>query len=212
MTEDESDQAAVERDVASCAASHAALVAHLSGITTVDSQMPSRLPGWSIGHVLTHIARNADSHLDLLAGRPQYPSVESRNADIELGATREWAALVADVETSAVAVDMAFSSQTDWTGTARTMGGERSTVTLPLLRQREVEVHRVDLGLGYSFADMPVEYVRGDLRLMEIMWSARKPMGMTTLPDEALALDPPTRLAWLMGRAEIDGLAAAGLF
>lgn len=40
---------------------------------------------------------------------------------------------------------------------------------------------------------------------------ARRPMGMTTLPEPALAVDRPTRLAWFMGRAEIDGLDPAGV-
>ena len=212
MTEHDVDRAAVERGIASCAASQASLVAHLTALSQLDPQAPSRLPAWSLGHVLTHIARNGDSHIEMLAGRQQYPSVDARNADIEKGASREWAALAADVATSAAAVDQAFSSQADWTGTAKTVGGDRSLALLPLLRQREVEVRRVDLGLGYSFADMPAHSVRRDLRLMEIMWSARKPMGMTSLPDDALAVDPPTRLAWLMGRADIAGLAAAGLF
>ncbi len=92
------------------------------------------------------------------------------------------------------------------------MGGERPTTLLPLLRQREVEVHRVDLGLGHEFGDMPADYVRRDLRLMEMLWTARKPMGMTALPDAALAADPATRLAWMMGRIDLPGLEPAGLF
>jgi maleylpyruvate isomerase len=72
-------------------------------------------------------------------------------------------------------------------------------------------VHRADLGLGYGFADMPSEYVRRDLRVMGMLWQARRPMGMTSLPEPALAADPPTRLAWLMGRAAIDGVERAGL-
>ncbi|MET0910545.1 MAG: maleylpyruvate isomerase N-terminal domain-containing protein, partial [Ilumatobacteraceae bacterium] len=36
-----------------------------------DAELPSLLPGWTRGHVLTHIARNADSFVRLLeaAGR-----------------------------------------------------------------------------------------------------------------------------------------------
>jgi maleylpyruvate isomerase len=37
-------------------------------------------------------------------------------------------------------------------------------------------------------------------------------MGMTPLPAAALALPPTTRLAWMMGRVEVDGLEPAGLF
>ncbi len=79
-------------------------------------------------------------------------------------------------------------------------------------RWREVEVHRADLGLGYGPEDWPGEYVREDLGVMEMRWNARRPMGMTGLPDAALKAPPHTRLAWLLGRAEIDGLDPAGIF
>ena len=59
---------------------------------------------------------------------------------------------------------------------------------------------------------MPGDYVRRDLRLMEMLWRARKPMGLTPLPDTALRLPPPTRLAWMMGRVEVPELPPAGLF
>lgn len=212
VTEAPIDHAELERAISSCAASHAALGAHLRSIAGVDPSGSSVLPDWSVGHVLTHIARNGDSHLDMLAGNPQYPSVESRNHDIDVGAVRAWSELVDDVERSGASADAAFDSHADWTGTALTMGGERPLTLLPLLRQREVEVHRADLGLGYGFGDMPADYVRRDLRLMEMLWLARKPMGMTLLPDDALATDPSTRLAWLMGRATIGDLGPAGLF
>jgi maleylpyruvate isomerase len=209
---DTPDAAAVARDVESCAASHAALVAHLGAADPADPTAPSRLPDWTLGHVLTHIARNGDSHVEMLAGRPQYPGVAERNADIAAGAGRPWGELVADVERSCAAVDRAFGTRGDWSGNARTMAGERPVAMLPLLRQREIEVHRVDLGLGYEFEDMPGDYVRRDLSVMSMLWTARQPMGMARLPETALAEPPPARLAWLMGRRDIDGLGPAGLF
>ena len=57
----------------------------------------------------------------------------------------------------------------------------------PFARWREVEVHRVDLGLGYEPEDWPAEYVRLELREMEMRWNARRPMGLTGLPPAALA-------------------------
>ncbi len=109
------------------------------------------------------------------------------------------------------AVVEALTSCEDWTGTVTMLSGERRTAQVPLLRQREIEVHRVDLGLGYEFSDMPSEYVRRDLRVMGMLWTARQPMGLTSLPDAALAADPATRLAWMMGRADIATLAPPGL-
>jgi hypothetical protein len=37
-------------------------------------------------------------------------------------------------------------------------------------------------------------------------------MGLTDLPAEARVLDDRTRLLWLLGRAEVPGLPAAGLY
>ena len=74
-------------------------------MTSVDPSTPTGLPGWTVGHVLTHIARNADSTLRMLAGLPQYwKGFESRIADIELGAGRRWDELVDDVVTTNEAV------------------------------------------------------------------------------------------------------------
>lgn len=209
---DNFDSRQLAAEIASCVSSHARLAEFLRALDPVDPAMPSLLPDWTVGHVLTHIARNADGHLDMLAGRPQYPSVASRNADIEAGSTRSWSEIVVDVERTSAAVDDAYATRTDWSGTATMVAGERPLALLPLLRQREVEVHWADLGLGYGFDDMPADYLRKDLRLMEMMWRARRPMGMTPLPDAALALAPATRLAWMMGRAEVEGLEPAGLF
>lgn len=212
MSSESVDERLLGDEIESCARSHTGLAAWLRALDPVDPATPSLLPGWTVGHVLSHIARNGDSHLDMLAGRPQYPSVESRNADIDAGATRPWADLVDDVERVGRSVDEAFAARSDWSGAVRTVGGERPVAMLPLLRQREVEVHRADLGLGYGFADMPGEYVRRDLRLLEMLWRARKPMGLTPLPTAALRLPPSVRLAWMMGRVEVDGLAPADLF
>jgi maleylpyruvate isomerase len=202
----------IERDVASTASSHAALGAWLHGLEPVDPATPSLLPEWTIGHVLTHIARNAESHLAMLAGRPQYPSRAARDADIAAGAARPWGELVADVVGTAGSLDEAFAAVGDWGRTVTTVTGERPAAMLPLLRQREVEVHRADLGMGYGFDDMPADYVRRDLRVMEMLWKADKPMGLTPLPAAALATLPTRRLAWLMGRADIDDIGPAGIF
>ena len=107
---------------------------------------------------------------------------------------------------------MSSDPAVDWSGTVTMLPGVRPKASLPLMRQREVEVHRTDLVLGYGFAEMPADYVRRDLRLMGMFWTARQPMGMTALPEAALALTPAIRLAWLMGRIEIDGLAPANVF
>ncbi len=207
---DDREVAADRHDVI---ASHGALVDHLGGLGPIDPATPSLLPDWTVGHVLTHLARNAESHIRMLAGLVQYPhGWEGRNADIEAGAVRSWSELVADVARTCAALTAAFEATSDWAEPAHGNVAGRPRAMLPFARQREVEVHRADLGLGYGFDDMPARYLRKELRLMDMLWKANKPMGMTPLPDAALAAPPSVRLAWLMGRATIDGLDPAGIF
>src|SRR4051794_4551344 len=68
---------------------------------------PSLCPGWTRGHVLTHLARNADGLLNVAHSAvtgvlvPMYESAEARNADIEAGAGRSARELADDLERSA---------------------------------------------------------------------------------------------------------------
>src|SRR6266581_3549930 len=58
-------------------------------ITDPDLRVPSMLPGWTRGHILAHLARNADGMRNVLVGvrtgldRPAYASAEAREAAIE---------------------------------------------------------------------------------------------------------------------------------
>ena len=112
--------------VAGCAAAQAALDADVAGLTDAVAHGPSRLPGWSVGHVLTHLARNADSVVWRLEGaaegavRDQYPGGPGqRQADIDAGAGRPAAALVADVARSSAAVEQVMAALGERPGTPR---------------------------------------------------------------------------------------------
>jgi maleylpyruvate isomerase len=198
------DPAQVAADIEALAASQRALADHLARVGELDPADASLLPGWTVGHVLTHIARNADGALRQLDGLPQYwMGMDSRNADIELGAGRPWADLVEDVVSTSDAVLSRMREVSDWSGVTTSIAGRRPKGALPFTRRREVEIHRVDLGLDYGFADLPADLVRTEVRLMTMAWSARQPMGMTQLPDAVLAVPEHDRLAWLWGRLEI---------
>src|ERR1017187_7981403 len=75
-------------------AATARLLATSAGFTDAQVREPSLLPGWTRGHVLSHVARNADSLGNLLRGAatgaqiPMYASTQARDADIEAGAGR----------------------------------------------------------------------------------------------------------------------------
>ena len=209
----------LQRHLAGATASHRGLDEMLSGLgDSLDPAAPSLLPEWTVGHVLTHIARNADSMVRVLDAAERgevaerYPG-DSRNAGIEAGSGRPASAQVADVAESSQRLEAAWARQTRWEGLSREPDGREVTVaSLVLGRWKEVEVHRADLGLGYGPEDWPGELVREDLAVMEMRWNARRPMGMTGLPDAAKRLPPHIRLAWLLGRVEIEGLDPAGVY
>ena len=139
-----------------------------TGLSDAQARGPSLLPGWSRGHVLTHIARNADGLRNLLiwarAGTqtPMYASAESRSADIEAGAGRPAADLAADVRESAAAFTAEAASMPDdaWTAQVRALNGPPFPA-LGVLERRlsEVEIHHVDVAAGYSPADWPEDFL-----------------------------------------------------
>lgn len=212
-TADAVDLTQLAADIEAMRVSHRSLAEFLTGSDPVDPATPSLLPGWTVGHVLSHIARNADSALRMLDGLAQYwKGWESRDADIELGAGRPWEALVGDVVETSLAVETRMAGVTDWSGSIQALTAIRPTTMLPVTRRREVEIHRVDLGLGYGFADLPADYVRSELRSLTMLWAARQPMGLTTLPEPVLALPPHDRVAWLMGRQNVAGVEPAHIY
>lgn len=212
------DPRELDRDIAGAANAHQRLLATLDTALdapgSFDPRRPSALPGWTVGHVLTHLARHADSAVRALDGEPQYAGGSaSRAADIEAGSGRTAEELVADVRRSIWALEMRWAAAVDWDAASETSTGAVLPVSdVPFRRWRETEIHHVDLDLGVGFEDLPSEYVRLELRRLEMTWRARRPMGMTELPSAALAAPPARRLAWLTGRGHLEGLGPAGVF
>ena len=114
--------------------------------------------------VLTHVARNADAIGNLVTWAvtgvptPMYASAEAREADIEAGAARPVADLVADVEASAarLAGQTADLAPAHDAVEIELRGGWRTRASeLAWRRLREVAYHHVDLDAGFGFADLP---------------------------------------------------------
>lgn len=211
----------VVRDVALAVEAHRRLLSHLDRLVAadvLDVAAPSKLPGWTVGHVITHVTHSGDGHCRMLdaaaAGRvgEQYPGgVDVRNVDIDAGAARPPAEQVDDLRASIGRLEQRWVSSS-WDGRGAAVLGEVAIRHLPFLRVREVAIHHIDLGVGIGFRDLPSEYLRLELRRMEMLWKARQPMGLTPLPVAVLAASPPDRLAWLMGRLDIEGLEPARIF
>jgi maleylpyruvate isomerase len=129
---------------------------------------PSRLPDWSRAHLLVHIARNAEGLENLLlaartgAALRMYSSPSTRAADIAAGVTRPAEVIIADVVENSFrflveASDLPLEA---WSSTvAFTSGAPNppriSATRVAELRLEEVEVHHVDLDIGYEFSDTP---------------------------------------------------------
>jgi len=203
--------------VVGCAAAHQRLLAALETLTDEQCRGTTALPGWTRGHVLNHLARNADSHVHLLqcASRgevgEQYPGgAAARNAGIEDGAGRSAQQLVADVRRGIYALEAqwAATNAEGWQGEGVNSAGAAIPMSdIVFLRWREVEVHTSDLDLGVTWQQWSAEYVRYELERQVMLWRSRKSMGMTVLPEAALRLPPNHRLAWLLQRVDVEGLA-----
>lgn len=128
-----------------------------------DLAAASLLPGWTRGHVLAHLARNADGFVNLLTAArtgesvPMYASAAARTADIEAGAGRPPADHLDDLRRSADRFTEAVAAMPvdAWGATVETRRGPWPAAMLVWGRLRELEVHHVDLSAGYRPADWP---------------------------------------------------------
>lgn len=200
------DSETLQADIAACRVAHLRLHDRVAGVDDAAFHRPSRLPGWTVGHVLTHLARNAESvvrRLDAARRRElveQYPGgVEGRAAEIEAGARRPAAEVVADLVRVDDAVDHAFNAADEelWARPVRLGGGTTGPAGgLVFRRWREVEAHHVDLALGYDWSDWPEELVQ--------RWA---PSLLAALPERA---GGHALVAWATGRAPAPTLPPWG--
>jgi maleylpyruvate isomerase len=222
-------------------ASTADLVKHLTALhwSEADVAAPSLCPGWTRGHVLTHIARNADGISDTLAGAlrgelvQRYPDGwDGRNAAIEAGARRPYAALLVDVRESAERLDRVLGAIGDADGWGLPTDQDVPAEAWVYRRWREVEIHRVDLAADYTPDAWPPLFVTETLpdAMSSLDERVQDAVRVTITAEGSLAPDlvgkewtagsgDPVEvrgpdwavLAWLVGRASAagDALSAA---
>ncbi|GAA2583275.1 maleylpyruvate isomerase family mycothiol-dependent enzyme [Dactylosporangium fulvum] len=196
----------------------------LATVRTLDGNGlsgPSLCPGWTRGHVVTHLARNADAYVNLLTWArtgvrtPAYATAEARDADIAAGAGRPPQEQLDDLSTAAGRLRSAIDDlpAEAWSATvALPSGTELPAARLVWSRICEVELHHVDLDAGYGPPDWPLAFAQ---RLLHDPATPRP----ASLVDEtgthllvvegAPVVTGPVNLlaAWLTGRSDGAGLS-----
>ena len=180
---------------------HSRLAAAINDLPDAVVRQPSLLPDWTVGHVLTHLARNAEAMARRIEAATrgelidQYPGgARGRAAQIEAGADRPAHELITDVRDWAPRLDAAFGSLPDalWNHQVRSPQGEHPIARLPFHRRWEVEVHLVDLGIGLTPDGWTQQLVDRVL-----------PWLIAGLRDRA---DDRSLMAWMLGRSSPPNL------
>ncbi len=212
------------------AAATARYLQALTVLSEADVRAPSLLPGWSRGHVITHVARNADGLRNLLVWArtgvetPQYASWEQRNLDIDSGAARPAPELVEDARISTEGFEEEVAKMPDeaWDFPVRTLSSKHRFPARDVLRARrtEVEVHHADLGNGYTAADWPRDFTEMLIGRVQDDRADGPSMVLSSIDTPRLWKFGPGRgpeiigtmadLAWwLIGRGDGSGLVSS---
>ncbi|GAA3171504.1 maleylpyruvate isomerase family mycothiol-dependent enzyme [Streptomyces virens] len=214
-------------DLASVQAATDRLLTAVAALDNAAVTQSSRLPGWTRGHVLAHLARNADALVNVLEGRPMYVSADARDTDIDRGAPRPLDEQLADLRESAERFRAAGAAPADWSRTVELRNGVTDRAArVPFRRWVEVELHHVDLGIGYELEDLPAAFTAREIDFLAERFDGHKDVPPTTLsaPDGrtwttggGAAGDPVSvegtaadLLGWLAGRRDGSALAVKG--
>jgi maleylpyruvate isomerase len=201
----------------------------IGGLGEPELRAPSALPGWSRAHVLAHVARNADGLKNLLTWAdtgvetPMYPSPEAREADIEAGAQRGAADILADFVASAARFEQYAARMPDdaWAREARNrQGAPVSGAVVARMRVSELAIHLADLDRGYDLdrvlgllGPLAGEVVQhaitsrsAHLPALRLVAEGTGEWTMGAAPGATVTGTSGQLLAWLSGRSGGEGL------
>ena len=208
-----------------------ALVAKFAGdLSNEDVAADSLLPDWSRGHVLTHLANNARGLSNLIewaltgVQKDMYVSTEQRGIDIETGAQRVGSEIVADF----LAQSKIFAENLDRlivgpilaTEVVLGNGSKVHPHEILTLRERELLVHLVDLGLEYTSTDWTFDFC---IKTLKSITAGKRKEAVkfrlliagdhTWTGDQNGMTDifgvPQDLAAWLMGREPVGKLVTS---
>ncbi|WP_369213230.1 maleylpyruvate isomerase family mycothiol-dependent enzyme [Streptomyces flavofungini] len=213
------------RDLASVRDATDRLLSAASKLNNDSTAEPSRLPGWTRGYVLAHLARNADALVNVLAGRPMYESALQRDADIERDAPRPLPEQLDDVRASMARFEERAALPADWSRTVTLRNGVTDSASrIPFRRWVEVELHHVDLGIGYELEDLPEEFVQREISFLTARFAGSPGVPPVRVTDGTHAWDTGREgdpevtvsgsaadvVGWLAGRRDGSALTAEG--
>ena len=189
-----------ENEIEACREGHRRLLTDLEPMSDEDFRAPSLLPGWSRAHLVSHLVNKAQAHVVVVGGpasgevRRLHPVGHDADQAAATGADRSGAELCADLARSFDELEAAWDtlSEADWKQHGIMQAGPRTMAEIVSHHLRNVEVHHVDLDIGYRPADWPPTFVEGEL--------AKR---LRSLPDRA---DHADLLLWLLDRGPAPGL------
>jgi maleylpyruvate isomerase len=161
---------------------------------------PSLLPDWSRADVVAWLALKSRSHVRVFDGaargevRSQFPDGYAQLDMVREVAAQAPARLRATLTEAFAELEAAWNRLPDdaWTRTGVTTAGLRTMAEIVARHLRDLEVHHVDLDVGYTPSDWPPEFVELEL--------AKR------LADLDRRADPEGLLAWLLGRGPAPDL------
>lgn len=189
-----------EELIAACQTGHRNLVAALAPLSDDDFRSPSLLRGYSRGHVVAHVINKAKAHAVLFGGprageiRRLHPDGYDADRAAGAGASRSAVEFRTDLAQSFEQLEAAWEALDDhmWGHHAIMTAGLRTMAEAVAHHLRNIEVHRVDLDIGYRPSDWPALFVEVELDKR-----------LRRLADRA---DRAELLAWLLGRASAPEL------
>jgi maleylpyruvate isomerase len=165
------DTARPDAELLAVDAAFSMLVDAIADITDDSARAPSSLPGWTRGHVVTHVARSGEADALTVEGAlrgevlEKYPGgAEQRARDIDAGATRDVDALRTDLVATQRRLVAAWARVRGdgWERMTSTPMGPRTVAGTVAARRREILVHLVDLDVGVAPGDLPLGYLTAD--------------------------------------------------
>lgn len=195
-----------------------------------DISMPSLLGSWTKAHLVSHVNSNAGALLNLIhwaetgVETPMYESNEQRSREIEMGANKTVGQLKAEFNSSSSQLwssVLSLSPEKLEFQVKSARGRDIPLYEIVWMRNREIWIHAIDLGVGIGFELFPtrlttalidevVAYLGNSDMPTQILIDAGdlgRSWSTGDSPDAAhIEGTSSNLLAWMIGRSRGDGL------